>query len=46
MNNELLFTAEITGIYESVNSVEFKFNFKNLASKIVAKGKIQIGILE
>jgi 3-hydroxybutyryl-CoA dehydratase len=46
LNNELLFTAEVIGIYESVNSVEFKFSFKNMDSKVVAKGKIQIGILE
>ena len=44
LNDELLFTAVIIGIYESVNAVEFKYDFKT-ASKIVAKGKIQIGIL-
>jgi len=39
------FTATVEGFYESVNAVEFKFSFKNAASKIVAKGKIQIGLL-
>ena len=33
------------GVFESVNTVEFKFSFKNLQDKTVAKGKIQIGIL-
>lgn len=45
MNDELDFTAEVAGVYESVNSVEFKFNFKNADKKTVAKGKIQIGLL-
>jgi 3-hydroxybutyryl-CoA dehydratase len=46
LNDELQFKAVITGIYESVNAVEFKYDFKNAASKIVAKGKIQIGLLK
>jgi len=46
MNNDLQFHAEVTGAFESVMAVEFKFNFKNAASKIVAKGKIQIGLLK
>jgi 3-hydroxybutyryl-CoA dehydratase len=45
LNDQLSFVAEVTGVYESVNAVEFKFNFKNAGSKIVAKGKIQIGLL-
>lgn len=45
LNDELQFKAVITGIYESVNTVEFKYYFKNAASSIVAKGKIQIGLL-
>ncbi|PWA04053.1 MaoC/PaaZ C-terminal domain-containing protein, partial [Flavobacterium psychrotolerans] len=44
LNDELQFKAEITGIYESVNAIEFKFDFKNATTKTVAKGKIQIGI--
>ena len=44
INDELNFTATIEGIYDSVNAVEFKFSFKNSATKIVAKGKIQIGL--
>ena len=38
-------SAHVSGVYTSVNAVEFKFNFKNLISKTVAKGKIQIGLL-
>jgi len=46
LNDELQFKAEIIGIYESVNAIEFKFDFKNKEDKIVAKGKIQIGLFK
>lgn len=46
LNDELQFKAVVTGIYESVNTVEFKYYFKNSASNSVAKGKIQIGLLK
>jgi 3-hydroxybutyryl-CoA dehydratase len=46
LNDELLFNAEIIGIYDSVNAVEFKYNFKNKEAKIIAKGKFQIGLLK
>ena len=46
IDDVLDFTATVEGFYESVNAVEFKFNFKNAASKIVAKGKIQIGLFK
>ena len=45
LNDLLQFKAEIIGFYESVNVVEFKFDFRNRDKKIVAKGKIQIGII-
>lgn len=45
LHDSLEFTAVITGVYESVNAVEFKYEFRNSGSKIVAKGKFQIGIL-
>src|SRR5476651_315480 len=45
LNDKLLFEAIITGIYESVNAIEFKFNFKNEKAKIVSKGQMQIGLL-
>ena len=44
IDDALTFNATIEGIYESVNAIEFKFTFKNTESKIVAKGKIQIGL--
>ena len=44
LNDVLVFKAEIIGLYESVNAVEFKFTFKR-DQTIMAKGKIQIGIL-
>lgn len=45
LEDKLLFEAVVTGIYDSVNAVEFKFNFKNDGQKVVAKGKLQIGLL-
>jgi 3-hydroxybutyryl-CoA dehydratase len=45
LNDKLLFETIVTGVYESVNAVEFRFNFKNDQQKTVAKGKIQIGLL-
>lgn len=45
LNDKLEFKAKIVGVYESVKAVEFKFYFKNADEKIVAKGKIQIGLL-
>jgi len=44
-DNILDFTATVSGIFESVNSIEFKYYFRNSQSKVVAKGKIQIGII-
>lgn len=46
LNDELEFKSEIVGIYESVNAIEFKFDFKNKEGKTVAKGKIQIGLFK
>lgn len=46
LNDKLDFKAIIIGVYESVNTVEFKFDFKNESSKTVAKGKIQIGLFK
>jgi 3-hydroxybutyryl-CoA dehydratase len=44
LNDTVQFKAEIIGVYESVNAVEFKFTFKR-DSTVMAKGKIQIGLL-
>jgi 3-hydroxybutyryl-CoA dehydratase len=43
LNDVLVFKAEVSGIYESVKAIEFKFKFLNSDLKVVAKGKIQIG---
>jgi 3-hydroxybutyryl-CoA dehydratase len=45
LNDELSFEAKVTGVFEAVNAVEFKFVFKNSDNKVVSKGQIQIGIL-
>ena len=46
LNDELLFNAEVIGIYDSVKAVEFKYHFKNHEAKVVSKGKFQIGLLK
>jgi 3-hydroxybutyryl-CoA dehydratase len=45
LKDELHFEAEIEGIYESVNTIEFKFKFSNQYNKVVAKGHLQIGLI-
>jgi acyl dehydratase len=42
LNDNLIFEAILSEVYESVNSFVFKFKFKN-ESGLVAKGKVQIG---
>ena len=44
-NDALKFDALVVGIYESVKAVEFKYKFYNQNNQIVAKGRIQIGII-
>jgi len=44
-NDRLAFEAKVSNVFESVNAVEFNFNFKNTEGRIAAKGKIQIGVL-
>jgi 3-hydroxybutyryl-CoA dehydratase len=46
LNDLLILEAEVIDIFESVNAVELKFLFKNPEKKVVAKGKIQIGLLK
>ncbi|MES2702322.1 MAG: MaoC/PaaZ C-terminal domain-containing protein [Bacteroidota bacterium] len=45
MGDEVEFNAEVAGYYESVNTYEFKFTFRNGEGKRVAKGTVQIGLL-
>lgn len=46
LNDTVIFNAEVNGVYESVNAIEFKFIFKNKLAKVIAKGKFQIGLLK
>jgi 3-hydroxybutyryl-CoA dehydratase len=46
LNDELIFNAQVSGIYESVGAIEFKFTFKNNVAKVMAKGKFQIGLIK
>ena len=46
LNDTVIFNAEVNGVYESVNAIEFKFIFKNKLEKVIAKGKFQIGLLK
>jgi 3-hydroxybutyryl-CoA dehydratase len=45
LEDELKLTVEIVNIFESVNAIDFKFIFTNTQNIIIAKGKIQIGII-
>jgi len=45
LNDELLLAAFVEDVHESVNVVEFKFNFSNTNGMRVAGGKIMIGII-
>ena len=45
LNDELHLEAEVDGVYESVNAIEFKFKFSNQNNMVVAKGHVQIGLL-
>jgi len=44
-NDTLTFRAEIEEVYESVNTLEFKYFFENQNLVKVARGKIQIGLM-
>ena len=45
MGDKLDFSAKVTEVFEMVNTVDFSFIFRNGGGKIVAKGKIQIGLI-
>jgi len=44
LNAVLKFKAVVTGVFESVNCVVFKYSFEN-GSAVVSKGEISIGII-
>jgi len=46
LDDKISLEALVVDVFESVNAVEMKFLFKNSDMKIVARGKIQIGLLE
>ena len=45
LGDTLDFTAKVSEVFEMVNTVDFCFVFRNGGGKIVAKGKIQIGLI-
>lgn len=45
LDDQLQFKAVVCSIYESVKAIEFKYDFRNDTGVIVAKGKIQIGLI-
>lgn len=46
LNDTLDFLAEVSNISEAVQAVEFKYTFRKENGLLVAKGHIQIGLLE
>lgn len=46
MNEVLCFEATVSGIFESVHAVEFKYKFIKSDGKVAAKGLFQIGLLQ
>jgi 3-hydroxybutyryl-CoA dehydratase len=46
VNDQITLHAEIDEVYESVNTIDFKYFFENRDKVKVAKGKIQIGLLK
>lgn len=46
LNDILHLESVIDGIFESVNTVEIKFKFINQKNDVIAKGHVQIGILQ
>lgn len=46
LNDNLILHAEIDEVYESVNTIEFKYFFENQYQVKVARGTIQIGLLK
>ena len=45
LHDNLEFHAEVADVFESVNVIEFKYCFEKENKIIVAKGRIQIGVL-
>lgn len=45
LNDKLDFTAKVEDISEVVNTVIFKYAFRNAAGRLVARGHVQIGVI-
>lgn len=45
LNDELDFTATVEDMSDVVQTVIFKYVFRNQAGKVVAKGHVQIGVI-
>ena len=45
LNDELDFTATVDDVSDVVQTVIFKYLFRNQAGKVVAKGHVQIGVI-
>ena len=46
MNENLDFEAVVSGLFEAVNTIEFKYKFIKPNGKIAGKGLIQIGVIK
>ena len=46
LDDELKLTVEVTEVFDSVHTIQFKFHFQNNGGEKVAKGNIQIGIFQ
>lgn len=45
LNDQLDFSATVEDISEAVNTIIFKYVFRNQKGKVVAKGHVQIGVI-
>lgn len=46
MGDTLAFEAEVKEVVEAVNTVIYSYKFRNSSNALVAKGKIQIGVIQ
>jgi 3-hydroxybutyryl-CoA dehydratase len=45
LGDELVFSAEVEDVFESVNAAEIQFSFRKANKVKVAKGRISIGVI-
>lgn len=46
LHDILMAELKVENIHESVQTIEFKFSFRNQDEKLVSKGHVQIGIIQ